>query len=641
MDLIELAYTLQVGRESMEERVGLLASSVEQVVEKLEAYIEGKAEIKDFYQRQGKRNHEYVSLVSQDEEVKETIVDKWIAARKFSNLAALWVKGVDVDWKKLYGEIKPQRINLPVYPFAKQRYWIKTVKPHYMASEEAPVGATNVLSARDLDSSYSALQAQGKSQPLFFQENWEESPTPALESPGNVQFIIFSDTELQDTITNSDETGHFKGACFVRQAESYQRTSASFYGCSPHDPDAISEIFNQVVTQNQSNSAITVIYTWAKGQQDNGIRGLFDLFKAIKTSTHVVDHVILAGRYDPSCADTCWDYSWIGFERSLKQILPRTRISLLYTDSGSYSNSELLDISQHGGAVWYKAGQRFVLSFKPSDLTQTSEEPALRRHGTYLITGGCGALGLRFANYLAENYQARLLLLGRSPLSPEIQKHLDALERAGADEVRYYAVDVSDRLAMESWAKALPETISGVIHAAGVEANLLFCDKTASDINLVLHPKTLGTLILDEVLAHQPLDFVCYFSSMAALVGDFGACDYAVANRFQMAYALHRKAREEVKGKTAVINWPLWLEGGMGSDNAQRAQYLKMTAQEFGNEPLTTESGLDIWQDIMRSDQFPGCRYDRQTVTGAEVFTQSLLRPRSSQIASRNEEWFQ
>ena len=118
VDLIELAYTLQVGRESMEERVGLLASSVEQVVEKLEAYIEGKAEIKDFYQRQGKRNHEYVSLVSQDEEVKETIVDKWIAARKFSNLAALWVKGVDVDWKKLYGEIKPQRINLPVYPFA-------------------------------------------------------------------------------------------------------------------------------------------------------------------------------------------------------------------------------------------------------------------------------------------------------------------------------------------------------------------------------------------------------------------------------------------------------------------------------------------------------------------------------------------
>ena len=211
-------------------------------------------------------------------------------------------------------------------------------------------------------------------------------------------------------------------------------------------------------------------------------------------------------------------------------------------------------------------------------------------------------MGLRFANYLAENYQARLLLLGRSPLSPEIQKHLDALERAGADEVRYYSVDVSDPSAMESWAKALPETISGVIHAAGVEANLLFCDKTASDINLVLHPKTLGTLILDDVLAHQPLDFVCYFSSMAALVGDFGACDYAVANRFQMAYALHRKAREEVKGKTAVINWPLWLEGGMGSDNAQRAQYLKMTAQEFGNEPLTTESGLDIWRDIMRSD---------------------------------------
>ena len=42
VDLVEMAYTLQVGREPMEERLGMVVSSVEQLAEKLEAYIAGK-----------------------------------------------------------------------------------------------------------------------------------------------------------------------------------------------------------------------------------------------------------------------------------------------------------------------------------------------------------------------------------------------------------------------------------------------------------------------------------------------------------------------------------------------------------------------------------------------------------------------
>ena len=126
VDLVGLAYTLQVGRAGMEERVGFLVSSVEQLAEKLEAYIEGKPEIKDFYQGQIKGSKESMSVISQDDEVKQTIVEKWIAQKKLSKLLELWVKGLELDWNKLYGEAKPQRMSLPVYPFAKERYWIET-----------------------------------------------------------------------------------------------------------------------------------------------------------------------------------------------------------------------------------------------------------------------------------------------------------------------------------------------------------------------------------------------------------------------------------------------------------------------------------------------------------------------------------
>jgi acyl transferase domain-containing protein/enoyl-CoA hydratase/carnithine racemase/acyl carrier protein/SAM-dependent methyltransferase/ribosomal protein S18 acetylase RimI-like enzyme len=126
IDLVEMAYTLQVGREAMDQRLGVLASSVEQLAEKLEAYINGERRIEDLHRGYIKRGAESVNIINQDDDVKETIVEKWIANKKFSRLLELWVNGLEVDWNKLYGEAPPQRVTLPTYPFAKERYWIDT-----------------------------------------------------------------------------------------------------------------------------------------------------------------------------------------------------------------------------------------------------------------------------------------------------------------------------------------------------------------------------------------------------------------------------------------------------------------------------------------------------------------------------------
>jgi polyketide synthase PksL len=132
IDLIEMAYTLQVGREAMDERLGVLALSVEHLAEKLEAYVNGERRIEDLYRGHVNRGAESANIINQDDDVKETIVEKWIANKKFSKLLELWVNGLEVDWNKLYGEAAPQRITLPTYPFAKERYWIDT------ASSAAP-----------------------------------------------------------------------------------------------------------------------------------------------------------------------------------------------------------------------------------------------------------------------------------------------------------------------------------------------------------------------------------------------------------------------------------------------------------------------------------------------------------------------
>ncbi|WP_199852744.1 beta-ketoacyl synthase N-terminal-like domain-containing protein, partial [Aquimarina sp. Aq78] len=124
LDLIEMSYTLQLGREAMEERLGFMVSTIDQLVEKLRAYRNGEDTINGVYLGQVKRNKEGLRIISNDDEMKETIVDTYIRQRQLSKLLDLWVKGLELDWDKLYGDHKPNRINLPLYPFARERYWI-------------------------------------------------------------------------------------------------------------------------------------------------------------------------------------------------------------------------------------------------------------------------------------------------------------------------------------------------------------------------------------------------------------------------------------------------------------------------------------------------------------------------------------
>jgi polyketide synthase PksN len=134
VDLSALAYTLQTGREAMDERLGFVVNSVDQLAEKLSRYLNGRQDTEGVYQGRVKLGGEGV-IVGQDEDMQE-LVDRWISRKKLSKLLDLWVKGLNFDWDKLYGEIKPQRVSLPTYPFAKERYWIDEVALKPVSSSE-------------------------------------------------------------------------------------------------------------------------------------------------------------------------------------------------------------------------------------------------------------------------------------------------------------------------------------------------------------------------------------------------------------------------------------------------------------------------------------------------------------------------
>lgn len=121
-NLSDIAYTLQVGRDEMEERLGFIAASIEEVKEKLLAFLKGTNDIA-FYRGKIEQKKESLNIFTADEEIQE-VVDKYIQGGKYTRLLNFWMKGLCFDWNKLYGDRKPKRISLPTYPFAKERCWV-------------------------------------------------------------------------------------------------------------------------------------------------------------------------------------------------------------------------------------------------------------------------------------------------------------------------------------------------------------------------------------------------------------------------------------------------------------------------------------------------------------------------------------
>ncbi|NRR01524.1 SDR family NAD(P)-dependent oxidoreductase [Brevibacillus sp. RS1.1] len=142
-DLSDIAFTLQVGREALEERLAVIVRSVDELAEKLTHFAEGAENIAELYRGRVKRNHDTVALFA-DEDMKQT-VETWMAKGKFAKLMNLWVKGVSFDWNKLYGEDKPRRVSLPTYPFAKERYWIDVQKPMATGGTGASSASGDIL----------------------------------------------------------------------------------------------------------------------------------------------------------------------------------------------------------------------------------------------------------------------------------------------------------------------------------------------------------------------------------------------------------------------------------------------------------------------------------------------------------------
>ena len=297
-----------------------------------------------------------------------------------------------------------------------------------------------------------------------------------------------------------------------------------------------------------------------------------------------------------------------GFARSLRLENPKLDCKVLEMRGPGIDaqmvlaalEAELDSATQDQASVRYEGRVRYARTLQklgaPELDAAAARGMAFKEDGVYLITGGAGGLGLIFAAFLARQCKVRLVLTGRSALPEAARPHIDALRERGA-EVVYIAGDIAtaagagDVLAQ---ARACFGRIDGIIHAAGVLRDSFLRNKSAEEMDAVFAPKIFGTFELDRQSAADDLDFFVTFSSLAAIGGNTGQCDYAFANHYMDSFAAAREAQRALgrrSGRSLSLNWSLWADGGMKLDEQTELFFRK----SLGIKPLATEVGLQAF----------------------------------------------
>ncbi|WP_211905902.1 SDR family NAD(P)-dependent oxidoreductase [Ralstonia syzygii] len=135
--LDDLAYTLQVGRDAMEERLALLTDSLADLQRQLADFAGGGEAV---YRGRVQGDNQALALFRQDEDMAAALA-AWIDKRKYHQLLELWCQGLAINWRQCYRDgRRMQRLSLPGYPFVEERYWVTDLAAG-RAAGPAPGGA--------------------------------------------------------------------------------------------------------------------------------------------------------------------------------------------------------------------------------------------------------------------------------------------------------------------------------------------------------------------------------------------------------------------------------------------------------------------------------------------------------------------
>lgn len=575
VSVYDIAYTLQVGRESMEERLAIVAIDVEDLISKLNIFINGSNDSLDIYIGSVKQDKDILSAFGSDSELLIAI-EKWFEKGKYTKLLQFWVRGMDVDWNKIYGDNKPYRISLPTYPFKKEKYWIPNAE-NLMERTIATKRTTHML-----------------------EKAWtEDSLTSFRKITGKVAIIVCEETlSLGNEISKKFEESEIINIK-VWNPDSEKKSWEDYdglidiTGCSVD----ISSHFNTILLLQQAiegrkRAGMRLLYVTAGTERYNNIEGkatgavYIGLYRMLQSEYNQVYSCHLDLEVNQSQ------------EESIKNIIEEYMAETMCTE-----------IHYHTG-IRYKT----ILSEFPQNTCKVPLE--IKEDAVLWITGGTRGLGYICAKHAVEKWKVKkLVLLGKEELPPRKNwsRYLDDnsniakkirgiiyLEEQGA-QVKILSGGLEDETTLRNHLHNIEKemgSVIGVIHCAGKidMENPAFIRKPLDNIKEIFSPKIIGLNVLYNVFSNKQLRFFINFSSVSAIIPALatGQSDYCTANSYMDYFA------QEKEGKIPIcsVQWPSWKETGMG-------EIKNNIYKDFGLLSITNNEAMNILDNIISYNMGP------------------------------------
>lgn len=583
INLADVSYTLMAGRLHFPYRIAVVASDKKEAIQFLSLAIDNSTQVNVYYNYVDHKFRAQVGMKDVIYKLSEKCASESNATeykKILGVLAEFYCQGYEIDGELLFAKRVVKRIDLPTYPFAKEKYWKKQKKS---------------LIAQEMDNS--------SPKHIYLTESWEDTQLENRIKKLQGGLICFVSKAYEEKIKSFMKNYTDERIIFVYQGDSYFKEEKCQYWINRKKITDYELLFQDIMDCNYRIDGIA--YLWPIEENASKICGedLIFIIKAISKTSMEVEKIFVAGTFQNKLEKNYLE-SLIGFQRSMHMIIPNMIMKIVMLEKVYYDSEEIICsamreyIDMSNDTICYISGKRKKLELNTLEHIDIEKRRVLEQ-GCYLITGGLGGIGYIVTKWLLYRYHARVILTGRN-MNEEKKKRLAKLKEI-SPYVTYYVADVCDLAQMRqvvNEAKEVFGKINGVFHLAGVggQGNILTNDLI--EYRNRIAPKIQGTLILNEIFKEDSLDFICYFSSTSAVLGDFGSCEYAVGNRFMTSYVQNNTSNKNDLRKSIVINWPLWENGGMTmGDDRQTQMYLSASGQRL----LEPEEAMEYLEECLNS----------------------------------------
>ncbi|WP_103071998.1 hybrid non-ribosomal peptide synthetase/type I polyketide synthase [Aquimarina sediminis] len=520
-----------------------------------------------------------LKLVSLAKKAKTKTLDHTYLLKAIGNF---WQYGGKVNWKAYHSDQYKNKLSLPTYPFEKKSFSLQLESGLSSHSNTQDLSKNKDISSWFYIPSWKRLplladdtkKAKAKTKNILIL-GWKEKKS--------VKTLLKNDLDTIITATYSD---HFK------------KVNKNKYHLNYDHKEDIVNLFESIDKQGIVLDKIIDI-TGLTAKDHNDIKNLertVNLFQAISlsaSSQSKIDYLVVSSELFSIYGNeklNPWKSTILSAIKVIPQEIPNVSCRLIEVEREVYKTEKekfyklILDeqrsvskdkiISYRGASRWVQTVEHYPIH------VNKQTDSFVKKNGVYIIVGGLGDIGRSIAKYLLQNFDANVILIGRSQLpdrsqwqqwqkehstdeviSKKIAKIIE-LESYGGTVTAVQADSTSYAEMTQTFLKVKSKfgTVNGIFHSAGIITPESFnIVKSINRKQLECHfpVKSEGLAVISRIVEKDPLDFVSVISSLSSFLGGLGMIGYAAANQFMDTMV----ANENSKGNSTrwiTLNYSNW-----------------------------------------------------------------------------------